>query len=44
MVTQGYRLADLDGLTLRQLFYFTRLATERIEQQARALKAAAHRR
>jgi hypothetical protein len=38
-VNQGYSLADTEGMTVRQLFHFARLALERLEAVNRALKA-----
>jgi len=37
-VHQGYSLTDIEGMTVRQLFHFARLALERLEAMNRALK------
>lgn len=36
---QGYSLADTEGMTVRQLFHFARIALERLEAVNRAIKA-----
>ncbi len=40
LVTQGYTLADIETMTLRQMFHFATLAADRLEAQAQALKRA----
>gem|GEM_PF-2397732 len=39
---QGYSLNDIEGMTVRQLFHFARLALERLEAMNGALKAGRH--
>jgi hypothetical protein len=44
LVRQGYALADVDNMTLRQLDLFARLARQSLKAEADALRAAAARR
>ena len=38
LVSQGYSLADIEQMTLRQLFLFARLAVDRLTALNKALK------
>ncbi len=43
MVSQGYTLADVDSLTLRQLFHFAGIAMDRMDALRAAMSAGGRR-